>query len=183
MPIQDKSPSESIPPIETQKTSPETLLFDLSTFDQEKVKMAEELGIPLNAIADTMNAWSASVEKRFDILAAGVAKSPERTIQLLQEMNQRARAEYEKTHQNQQQQQSTGEGGEIGLIKQLGGLLGSGGGEEDEFQKEFKKRMYDSAFSAMDSDRAMGKAIKDHVVASLAQNVAKKIAEEVVSKV
>jgi len=163
-----------------QNASVDDSLFNLDQIPKKQLETAEALGIPLTAIFTRMNLWSASVEARIQLLAENISQNPQKTIELLKQEAVKARETF-----NSQQTQPTPTQAEAGQgdLSQLAGLakvLGVGGSQEDPFSAAIKEGMIKNAVESMNSDAQMGRAIKEHVISSLAQKVAKSITETVV---
>ena len=171
---------ENVAPKPSQDVDSNPVLFNLADFPEEKVALAEEIGIPLKRIINRMNSWSTSVEARIEILARGINENPEKTLQLLQREALKAREEYARS-QGQAGPQQAQPGGGLGEMLQYAKMLGISADTEDPFSKALKESMIKNAMESMNSDAQMGRSIKEHVVASLAQRVAKDITEKVIS--
>jgi hypothetical protein len=174
----------------TQEKSSIPLLFDLTQFDQGKLETAESLGIPIRAIADTMNGWAMSVEARFNILANAVRENPKATIDLMKNEAKKAQEEYlAKNPQERQAQQRQGGGGIGGLGELLEGLKalgvlggGGGGGLGDQMAAKIMDRALDGFFEMSSYGIGMNKAILTKLSPAIADEVTASIMQRKTEK-
>jgi len=183
---EEVKPDSSLVPKQPQNDPVNDSLFSLDQIPKKQLETAEALGIPLTAIFTRMNLWSASVEARIQLLTEGINDNPERTIKLLQAEAIKQREAMQAQRNTQPQTREEPEAAQsqhnqllqiVGVAKQAGLI---GGPTEDPFTAAIKEGMIKNAVESMNSDAQMGRAIKEHVISSLAQKVAKGITETVI---
>jgi len=155
---------------QTEETTAPPMPFDLSTIDPEKIKMAEELGIPVGQIIS----WAASVEQRFAAIQQNLEDAPQKVVAALKAealKGQQAAA------QRMQQGGSPQGGGQSGAIPMLLQLLSSGGGSNP-MQDKMMSLMFERTIAGMDLSNALTKAM----IIKLAPDLAGELTRELVKK-
>jgi hypothetical protein len=132
--------------------------------DESKLQMAEGLGIPIRGILS----WAYTIEQNVIALNNGMTQLGVDLKPLVDAV---------KARQPAGPQTNPSQGGQpnlMALAQQFGpGILQAitGGGSNDAFYNAFQQKVLDRALSSMDSDAAIGKAIKDQIVSKLAAQV------------
>lgn len=171
--------SENVANEQAQEATSAPVLFDLSGFDAEKIEMAESLGIPIRKIAETMNAWSNSVEGRFRILAEAVSENPKQTIELLKKEASRAQEEYAKTHPAASPSGSAGGGGgDLANLMQIATLF-TGGNQSNAFSDKIMQAFLDQGIASMNMTAKIGQAVLETVTGKVARTAGAAVAESI----
>jgi len=142
--------------------------FDISTLDDKKLALAQEMGIPLKGILQ----WIVSVEKRFKIVEE---EMPAKVVEALQNA---ARKRQEQYRQQGEDQGQTGSGQGIGLRDVLSLMgQGSGGSSFDEEMTALYKDMLKTNIMRMKQDMGFTDAIKNAIVTKIAGKAATDVME------
>jgi len=169
---EEKKPSpdsiKAIPQEPSQETIAPSMPFDLSKVDPEKIKMAEELGIPVGQIIN----WAASVELRFAAISKNLEEAPQKVVEALKA--EALKRQTEVAQQMQQQQPQQGGGGGLGQLAPLLNLLGSSGGSSA-MQDQMMQKMFEKTMQGMDLSNALTKAMIIRLAPSLAEELTKTI--------
>lgn len=157
--------SQALDSEQTQEAPVAAMPFDLSTIDPDKIKMAEDFGIPIGQIFN----WAASVEERFRVME----KELPRAVALeLQALGQKRQAQAQAQAQGQGQQGRSGSQIEGMIVKALSG------GESDPWMVDMQKKMMDVNYQRMvkslgymdenqETERSFVKAIKDAMIKNI----------------
>jgi len=151
--------------------------FDIGKIDPEKLKMAEELGIPLNGILQWVVQTDAKVNFILENLPTeeGIEKGLERTLEKLRQ----------KAIQQQKEAFARGGGGGgggqggggLGQIAQLAQLFGGGGGGMDEEMMNLNKTFIRVSIANMQKRADASDRIVDAVVTKIAGKAIGKVIE------
>jgi len=147
--------------------------FDLSKFDPDKIKMAEDLGIPVGQILN----WAGSVEARL------VAIQKEMPAQIQGAMEAAIEKQREKQmaamQQMSQQTPQGGGGGYGGIVTEILKEVRGGGGGYDEEMISITKQIMRANLDRMKQDASFTDAIKNAIVSKIAGKAAAAITEVV----
>lgn len=173
---QEKDSPQTFPEEQTQETTGTPMPFDLSTIDPEKLKMAEELGIPIGQIIN----WAASVEARFASIQQNLQEAPQKVVEAL-------RAEAMKNQQAalQQMQQGGSQEGSGATAMLLRTLMSGGGGGVDEEMSGLMKDMFRLNMDRMKQDMTnsmMSRQADAELSGELKRALAKEFAKKTASK-
>jgi len=149
--------------------------IDLSSVDPEKIKIAEEIGIPIKQLI----AWTASVEQRFNIIQQNLAEAPQKVVDKLKEESEKARAEYIRRMQESgaapgQPTGASGQGAGLGL-REILKILGPLGGETNPVQERMMNAMFEKTMMGIDLSNALTKAMIIKLAPELATELTKAI--------
>ena len=159
-----EKPSDVEAVSETQTTVP----FDISKVDPEKIKMAEEFGIPVVELAQ----WAETVEAR---LVAIQEKMPQQIKTAMNEAIKEAQQRQVEAMKNL----PTGAGGgdKVGLGQIIGLLSGGGGGGMDEEMVRLNKDILRESLTAMRRRSDLTEKLVDAIVTRVASKAAGDITE------
>lgn len=175
---------QDVPEEQAETSDVPAMPFDLSKIDPAKIKLAEDMGIPITELIN----WAMSVEKRFQLIARDVANAPDRVVEALKA--EAVKAQGERVQQMQQQQggreQSTGGiSGALRAAREMGIISSGGGGGVDEEMQNLMKDMYRLNLARMkqDMENSMMRAKSDSelsqdIGAALKAEFAKKAAKK-----
>lgn len=161
--------TKDIPEDKTEETHVQAMPFDLSKVDPEKIKLAEEMGIPISQLV----AWANSVEARFRIIEE---EMPKKTAEALMQIAEKRRQEMIAQGQRNPQM-AQGMGGLMQLAPLLQVLGGSGGGSNPLMEK-FVNAAVDKAMVGMDLSNAFMRAM----IVKLSPELADAVTKDVVKK-
>lgn len=146
------------------------------TLSPKQIRKAEAIGLPVNELLQ----WATSVEQRFQIIARDVAKAPERVVD---ELQKRAQAAQQQRIQQMKQEgvnpQQGGRGGSVIQALQLAqqsGILGGGGGIDEEMMK-MQKEIMSMSIQRMKADIDFTQTIKNAIVGKISAKAAASILE------
>lgn len=160
---------------QTQEAPTEAMPFDLSKIDPKKLKLAEEMGIPVGQLI----AWASSVEQRLQVMQD---EMPQKTAQILMRIAEQRRQEQIK--QMQENPQLAKRGGMSDLM-QIAAMFGGGGaGGMDEEMMSLNKELMKASVQRIKQDIVLGAKRADMDI-SLAEAikglVIRKVAEKTVA--
>ena len=174
-----KSSSKSVASKQDEKRTAKVLPVDLSKVDPKKIKMAEELGIPVGQILN----WMGTVEARFQALEQNLPKEiQDAMIQAIEEDRKKQVEQYQKAMADGKVPQS--QGGDSGMIQNLimRALVGGGGGGSSEFDKMLREMGMENMLLGREIIRQTftrgAKDILDRVDSKMAEFRAKKTSSE-----
>ena len=151
-------------PSEQPKEAPSPAMpIDLSKLDPKKVKMAEDLGIPVGQIIN----WMGTVEARFNAIQEQMPQQIQQAMeQAIQNAQQRQREEYVKAAKEGRVPQGGGGGGFFGALLEKA-VLGGGGGADEEMM-QLTKDMMKLNMESIRTDISFSKALKNALVSKVA---------------
>jgi len=146
----------------------------LGQIDPAKIKLAEQMGLPIGAILQ----WVQSVEARFNTLQGQVESLPQRLVAAIKEQAEK-QAEQLKSQTVQSVMpppQASPQGGSGFNIMQLLPLLGSlGKSGEGEMTSKMVSMMFEKTMMGMDLSNALTKAMIIKLAPSLADELTKTV--------
>ena len=157
--------SETLPKESPKEDTVKTAMpFNLDNVDPEKMRMAEDFGIPVRALLE----WANSVEARFDALDDKLPKAIGQAMNVAVEKARiRQMAEMKKLAGGQP---TTAGGGETAsLVKELIGFLKGGGGGGDSEMVQLSKDLVRAQIDNIKTDMGFSKALKEAITRRMAQ--------------
>lgn len=169
---QQEDLTSAVPEKSPEETTVAPMPFDISKVDPDKIKMAEDFGIPIRALAQ----WASSVEARFNALEQNLPKEIKQAFQ--QTIEAERQKQFEQMKKMGQNPQAPQQGGGLGIgIGDILRLVTQGGGGDSEMT-QLTKDLMRLNLERMKADMGFTDAIKDAVVRKIAGKAVGKIMEE-----
>lgn len=162
------SPSPSSAEAVSEQPAQTGFPIDLSTVDPQKIKMAEDLGIPIGQILQ----WMGSVEARFQAIAENMPTKEDIPKAFEQAIENARQKQIERM---KSMPQGVPQGGGMGGISQLIPMLLGGGGGQDAEMTQLSKDIMKMSLDRMKADIGFTEAIKQAVVTKIAGKAVGKI--------
>ena len=136
--------------------------FDLSKVDPKKVKLAEEMGIPVGQIIT----WAQTVEARLNAIQENLPQQVQTAMeQAIENARQKQIQQYKETVQTGGGSAPPG-AGVMSLLGQLAPLLGGGGADQE--MMNLTKEMMKLNMESIRTDISFSKALKNALVSKVA---------------
>ena len=175
--IPSSESTEDVPSEQPEEAPSPVMPIDLSKVDKSKIKLAEEMGIPVGQILN----WMGTVEARFNAIQEQMPQQIQQAMtQAIENAQRRQREEYAKAVKDGTIPQ--GGGGGIGLGDILKVIGGSGGGGESWVDAEMKGMFKDMIRTNLTS-RKRETSILENVGVAVISKITGKTVSDVVKEV
>ena len=164
--------AEDVSAVKPEASDVPVMPFDLSKVDPEKIAVAEKMGIPIRQLI----AWAVSVEQRFQIIAADIAKAPERVVEELKA--EAVRNQKQMMERGEQQGQPIRQGRGSILQTALTAAIHGDQQSSSPFQEKMNRLMMEKTMMGMDLSNALTKAM----IIKIAPEMADILTRDIVSK-
>lgn len=184
---QNQDSSKAVLAEQTEEAVVTHSAIDISSIDPKKIKLAEDMGVPVGQIIDWVNRTEERMVMHEKVMEQIVKKMPsaEKIVAKIREIGQARQVEYQKRIQQQGAQPKQGGTPSLGDILKIAGMGGEG---QDQWMVDMQKSMMQTNLDRMkkeltymdirmEQDKNFTQAIKDAIV----KNLAAKAVAEVVS--
>jgi len=175
-PIQEKNSDIAVEDVSKDKAetiNAQALPIDLSAISEDKIKMAEELGIPIRQFLG----WMASVEQRFQIIEKNLNEAPQKVVEALRKAAEKRQREIQEQMKQSPQKGSALAGMSPLISTLLPAILGS-----SQQSNPFMEKMMNIAFEKMISGMELSNALTKAMIIKLAPELADTLTSTVVKK-
>lgn len=167
----DQSSSETVSTEQTEETVI-SCPIDLSKVDPEKIKMAEDFGIPVRALV----AWLQQIDSTNKAIIANLpAIVKQGTMETINEIQQNYEAKM-KERATQLQQQPQGGGGSGGMMSDfMRFIMSQGGGGQDSEMNQLSKDLLKASIDRIKREAGYTEQIVNAVVTNIASKAVKNV--------
>jgi len=170
-PIQENKDSdiavEDVSKDKAETINAQALPIDLSKISEDKIKMAEELGITIWQFLG----WLASVEQRFQIIEKNLNEAPQKVVEALRKAAEKRQREIQEQMKQSPQKGSALAGMSPLISSLLPAILGAGQNTNPMMEK-MMNAMFERTMLGMDLSNALTKAMIIKLAPELADSLA-----------